>query len=639
MNKEILNDILKYKVDNSDDSDDNNGTVGSSSKINSRDPTDFTSKSSDNEEYDDDDICESTPDFTGTPNSFHPLLNHNVFLIDAQDDTILVGLKQKQCVYISGIFRMQIVKGGIIYNNIHRNASKNILQMWHPLSDAIPTIQSSYYAGWNEALHVSKKYQSCASSDLEDFVCVLRIQNTNALSIMDAGKSFPDVRYLWKLRNNLSQSFTSENCSYHILSEDIDPFIPLKISENWVSNIEKLSMAHKNSQFDMRILVLGGKNSGKSTFLRLLLENFNKSGLEDGIESEIVYFDTDPGQPEYSDPECVSLCQLGQEKNIFGQHLTQTHQSFLKEIYLGSSSPQDMPTKYLKALDELIDYFEEQSYMGTSLFNLPGWIKGFGMHIINHIIDKYKPSQIVILESNSSKEAFSELDIPRKFSSNLRESYIPQVTNIAAHSFKQEEVSLSKFQASQMRTFKMLSYMHTVVKSSKQLQYDFSSLTNSSPLQISFGDNGVQGLLFMEEFRHMHQDDIKSALEGTIVGLHTSDVTILKSVKKVGPYPILQNEIKQLNYISLALIHSIDSANNIMNVYIPGHKIKNLNPNKNVIWIMVRGKTDTPIQELILDNNNFTERPIPFISTERRKKHEHVWKIRKNVLRRGQHRK
>lgn len=56
-----------------------------------------------------------------------------------EDETMFVGLKEKQKLHLSGVFRLQVVKGGIVYNNVHYNASREILTFWHPLSQSIPT--------------------------------------------------------------------------------------------------------------------------------------------------------------------------------------------------------------------------------------------------------------------------------------------------------------------------------------------------------------------------------------------------------------------------------------------------------------------------------------------------------------------
>ncbi|EDO15955.1 hypothetical protein Kpol_1044p14 [Vanderwaltozyma polyspora DSM 70294] len=635
MSNTNLSDILRYSADESESSDSDTETVSSSKLV--AHPRKFDS-SSDEGQYDSDDQNDTNK--LNSSNIFRPLLDYNIITINQSDNSILIGLTQKQRIFISGIFNLQVVKGGIVYNNVHYNASKKIYTVWHPLSNSIPSINSSHYAGWEESLHLPYKYKNIAKDRLDAFPCILKINNSNFETLLEVCNLFPESRYLWKLKNGTNQSFSSDTATYDILNKDIDPFIPLEISQNWVSVIEKLNVAHKNSQYDMRVLALGGKNSGKSTFLRLLRETFNNTISENQIENDMLYLDFDPGQCEVSEPECISLSKLKPNNEILGNSLSIHYQEMLDQIYIGSSSPQDMPSKYLEAINSIIQSFEDQSFMGTSLLNLPGWIKGFGLNIINHVINSFKPTHIILLESNSTKSSFSDLVIPDYFSSDLNEHYQPIVYNILANTINSNNSPTSKFQANQIRTYKMITYMHTIQKSYQGLKFDFNPLISKAPIQVSFGEAGIRGFQFTEEFRKLNENDIKGSLEGTIVALHSLNSKELMDITYAGKFPLIDNEIKDKTYISLLLIHSIDVEKKLMNIYIPDHKLGILKSNCDKIWIIVRNKTETPIQELYSDNlelQNATE--IPYISTERRKKYEHVWKVRKNVLRRGHHMK
>ncbi|CCD24803.1 polynucleotide 5'-hydroxyl-kinase NDAI_0D04900 [Naumovozyma dairenensis CBS 421] len=622
-----------------------------------------------NEEYDSDtevsSIVPNGQSCMGDNSSvFHPLLNHNVFQIIENNDnsTIFIGLTSKQILFLSGIFTLQIVKGGMVYNNVHYNASLEKMDFWHPLSNSIPSIQGSHYAGWSNKLHVLSRYEHflLEETKLNDFPCILQLNNMKIDGLLDCHKLYPDVRYLWKLRSfqtdEMFQRLPTDKM-FDILVEGIDLFTPLKISNEWQTTIEKISLSHRNFEYDSRIMIIGGKNSGKSTFLRLLIEKIlsNKESTDNKINhnidsNDLLYLDMDPGQPEYSHPESISLSQLNGSKKVLGQHLCQSTSFFLKQIYLGVTSPQDEPTTYLKQIDHLVTTFEELYSRNTSVINLPGWIKGFGITVLNKIIAKYKPTNVIILESNSSSQNIDDLKIPDEFT---RESfkYNPIITKIPANfnfmANQQQQQKLMKFHASQLRTFKMVALFHKTLESSSRISYDFNPLLNKCPLQISFGlpigGGGLQAIKISNEFKTIHEDDLPNALEGTIMALHSCDNG--KSLKDLiimkGHLPVItNNNFNSLEYVSLVLIHSVDVQNKILNVYVPEYLIPELDcGNPEINWVLVRGKSETPLCEIYQRNNIFAKVALPFISKERRKKYEHIWKIRRNVKRRGHHMK
>ncbi|CDH17921.1 related to Polynucleotide 5'-hydroxyl-kinase GRC3 [Zygosaccharomyces bailii ISA1307] len=620
-------DVLNYE--DSPDSD----TSTSSRELS----TTIRKENDDKAEYDDefevnDDDLDPGQDYEA---NFRPIFTVNVFSIDEENDAVLIGLTEKQTVFISGVFQLQVVKGGILYGHVHYNASKDTYTVWHPLSDSIPSIQSSFYAGWEEGIHIHDKHRDVVYSDLHDFPCIIKIRNAAVRNLMAISDLYPEVKNFWRMQQNLDQNFTSKDCGYQILKENVDFFIPLHISSDWLTIIEKLSLIHKNSSHDMRVIVLGGKNSGKSTLLRLLAQNFLYGGSS---EEELLYLDLDPGQPEFSLPDCISLNQVSRRSKVLGKHMGQCFYEVLGQHYLGSNSPQDIPDYYLQCVSELINLLDEQTFMGTSIVNLPGWIKGFGLNVLNHAIAKYKPTHIIILESKSSKQYFNELNVEDIFESTTRGEYRAEIMKVNANFSNPDEF---RFSPPNLRTFRMLSHFHTQTKGKAYLEYDFKPLVMKPPFQVSFGFRGIHGIRFFEEFEDLHNDDIKNALEGTVVGLYYTLLDLKSFVtSKKGPFPILKSFPPGATFFTLALVHSIDVNNKVMNIYLPEFKAANVDKNPDVKWILVRGKSETPLCEICPSRNFFRgTSEIPYISFQRRKKYEHIWKVRKNIMRRGYQKK
>lgn len=595
------------------------------------------------EEYDEDEDVEdnSLPgeDACDKCYKFKPKLYGNYYPFNDQHGNLLVGMCKSEDILITGSFQLQIVKGGITYNNVHYNASWKALSMWHPTSNSIPVISSSYYAGWDEKIFLDDKFKDRLS--LDEFECVIKLSN-GAEGLLDITKLHPTFSSVWLPQKYTLPQVDTSKTTFALLSlytttipKDLTT---LKIPKGWADKVDLLSLFHKNCTQDMRVIVIGGKNSGKSTLLRLLLQRFLHG---DSTTDSVQYLDLDPGQPEYSKPECISLSKVDRACAL-GQHFCQASVDTIAQHYIGTPSPQDFPNEYLVKVDKLIESFDEENFMGATLVNLPGWIKGFGIQILNRVISGFKPTHVVFLESafkKSSEELFHrELQIPSPFSTIQRECYDPIIYKLDSYfqpiSDETPTYHQTKFHAAQIRQLKMLSYFHKV-RETKLIKYDFEPLLKRKPFQISFGSQGIKAFQFFDDFGGLHQDDIKGALEGTIVALHLTEQNI--KTASTGSFPILKEKVN-LEFITLALVHSIDVSNKFINIYIPEFEFSRMPKDSNIQWVLLRGKTDTPIHEIYPPNNMFLdhrERALPYISFDKRKRYEHVWKVRKNVMRRG----
>ncbi|CCE65353.1 hypothetical protein TPHA_0K02230 [Tetrapisispora phaffii CBS 4417] len=640
MNGDSLN-ILSYTNEDSGDSSDE--FIGSSTEV-SREPIDFINEAndSDKEEYEAHDNTYTSKDQNITkPLSknkfqfFDPKLNNNIFKLRDQNDSMIIGLAKKQMLYISGIFRLQIIKGGIVYNNNHYDSSTSGFTVWHPLVSSIAAIQSSYFSGWNEYIHIEEEYRDIVELYLKEFTCIVKISNSNKELALESSRLYPEFAGFWNDKK-LCHNGSSKKYTFTILNEFSDHFNKLSINQEWNSVMEMITRDFKEYKTELRILVLGGKNTGKSSFLRILLENFKAESLKKKKTEDIYYFDTDPGQPEVSDPECISLSKMSVRNRMLGHAFIRNDIEMIKQIYLGSSSPQDFPNEYLASIRKLLESFENNIKNATSVINMPGWIKGFGTVVVNYIINNYKPTHIVILETNSSKNNTEEIKIPAEYEvDSYGETTRPFVFKINAHSQNPSEKVHSSLAASHIRTYKLLTHLHAISCSNYETDFDFEPLVHKAPLQISYGHSGITGIQFLEEFSNLNKEDIENSLVGTIVAINTCETFNGNAVEFEGSFPIIKKRLHNMKFLTLALIHSIDIKKSILNIYIPGTKRKLLSDNINKTLIIERKKTETPIQELNVNIKNYENVNKPFLSAATRKKHEHVWKVRKNIKRRG----
>ena len=644
------------------------------------------------EEYDSSseaDTVEPTPNLS-TDNEerskvFVPRENVNFFRMKGK---VCVCLLPNQFLYVSGVFTLQVVKGNVVYNNLQYTPSMvERLTFWHPLCNAVPSIQGRESIEWSKPIEALQEFKV----NLDMYACILYVLPGPVEGLMDAYRLYPDVRYFWKPRpenedGNESETDSQFSMETFTILQGIDvQFSALEVPSSWENCIERLSMISKNAVYDTRVMVLGAKNTGKSSFLRLFIERLlfdshnghhyndkndgadHSSNNGDNGTDSLLYFDLDPGQPEYSLPESLSLTEItnkGQFRAV-GNCLGQHNFSVQKQFYLGSANPEDNFNLYLEQIDDLIEFFEAELFYGVSVVNLPGWVKGFGMRLINHVIQRYKPTCIVVIDSPSTATSFNqELHIPQQFSNPLQRDYSPTIIHLSAfNSTLASRRPQPRYQSSQIRTLRKLLLFHRLPDlddKSGKYRYDFRPLVNNSPLQIGLNvRGGIEAIKFDEEFKVLHKGDIKYALEGTVVAItllrRDSHAVMHTDLNRGDLYPLVHKDIrnKDLTFLTLGMVHSIDEDKKVLNIYLPQRHVEmlrrlhtwsrdtsnsSMEDTPEALWCIIRSKSDTLFCEICPPDGvqygwNIVQ--MPYVSVTGRKKHEHVWKVRKNILRRG----
>ncbi|AET40599.1 polynucleotide 5'-hydroxyl-kinase Ecym_6217 [Eremothecium cymbalariae DBVPG len=593
-----------------------------------------TISSSANEEYDSDESNTGNDGINGCSDKIFVARAGVNFFNLPQNNSIIICLHKYEQLMISGTFQAQIIKGGITYNSVHYNGGPQFLEFWHPISDSIPPIVASFYAAWEE-----RTFNGATTVPLEtmnEYECIIRVKN--GPNIHDVSKFTHELAKLWT-----EEYISTQGQTFKILNENDESVRKLLISKQWSKTIDEMMLHHMNCEADTRVLCIGGKKSGKSTLLRLLMQKFlhgcraastDENNTLPHDADMVHYLDMDPGQPEYSAPDSISWCKVTSKSLSLGQHLAQGKREMLKEIYIGSSSPQSWPETYITSMESIITAWETENLMGTSVLNLPGWVKGFGIKIINKAVELFKPTHIVFL-IHGNKPISKEIIVPDMFTTSQREFYQPFIYNIPLfhyHPTIGQSSQDPRFHAANIRQFRLLAYLHR----KQNLLYDPEPLLKSAPLQISFGVDGIKAFQFLQHrSQQFHPDDIANVLQGCVVGIFITQR--LPEVKFQGPFPMAKTAVyaPEMEFITLALIHSIDTKNKFINIYVPGHRLEYLQAATGH-FVLIRGNTDTPIGELypyvIFGSANDD---VPYINFGKKKKHEHVWKVRKNIKRRG----
>jgi polynucleotide 5'-kinase involved in rRNA processing len=157
------------------------------------------------------------------------------------------------------------------------------------------------------------------------------------------------------------------------------------------------------------VVVSGGKGSGKSTFLRYVINAMVSNRRDANLP--VALLDCDTGQPELFTPGCVSLtlCSKGFLSSPYYSSSTFVNMKskptnrlrVISQLFLGSVSPKSHPRAYLDAYSYLVGlYIHEYLPKGIPLVvNTHGWIRGIGFQTIQRLVEALSPTHLVQLES------------------------------------------------------------------------------------------------------------------------------------------------------------------------------------------------------------------------------------------------
>ncbi|XP_020574060.1 polynucleotide 5'-hydroxyl-kinase NOL9 [Phalaenopsis equestris] len=319
------------------------------------------------------------------------------------------------------------------------------------------------------------------------------------------------------------------------------------VSQQWADALHAITTL---SQTPPIAVICGPKNSGKSTFSRLLinclLERYDRLG----------YLDTDVGQPEFFLPGCLSL-------HIVDECLVDLMSTSIREpercFFFGDISSKRDPEVYINHIFRLYDYFLENFHQSNHhdsgrnslvplIINTAGWVKGTGFDVLVELLRYVSPTYVVQIRisaesknlptgafwSSDEKNGPSELiEVPAVFTDMLIRSVLMRKN---AHSMR--DLRLSEY-------FKQCCPSSLNICTNKELARALASIP---PYQVHFSQVKVM---------HLHcqvpKHEVFHSLNATIVGLAASSSSI-------GSTPCC---------VGLGIVRSIDAKKGVLYVITP----------------------------------------------------------------------
>lgn len=157
-----------------------------------------------------------------------------------------------------------------------------------------------------------------------------------------------------------------------------------------------------NLKCDSKLVTIGGKGVGKSTFVRYAINSdFTKF-------QKFLFIDLDIGQPELFVPQTLSVTVLTEP--ILGPGYLKNIKP-AKAVLFGDINILPDPIKYLRCVMEISKYctsYDEYRNIPW-IINTMGYSRGFGNELMACILKIFQPTDLVQIQSHSTLDNFDRI--------------------------------------------------------------------------------------------------------------------------------------------------------------------------------------------------------------------------------------
>ncbi|KAI3997614.1 hypothetical protein MKX01_011031 [Papaver californicum] len=305
------------------------------------------------------------------------------------------------------------------------------------------------------------------------------------------------------------------------MGEEVETASPeIIIPVEWTQAAESIAY-HDDHSHPPVALICGPKNSGKTTFSRILLNTL----LENKRYDKVAYLDTDVGQPEFTPPGCLALTIIERQTPDLTIPCLKTPE---RSIFYGDTSSKRDPTTYLNNVFSLYDYFRKEFYAPNEgekmvkpevplVINTPGWVKGNGYDALVEMLRYIAPTHMVQVRISTESK---NLPAGAFWLEEDQELSVRLIEIASARRDAYNRSVLMRKDASLIRDLKIFAYFRQCFPS------DFSVNTFKELAQALTAHRPYVVLISRIKVKHLHcqvpSSEIFYALNGSIVGLAVS---------------------------------------------------------------------------------------------------------------------
>ncbi|OQN98812.1 hypothetical protein B0A48_15158 [Cryoendolithus antarcticus] len=416
--------------------------------------------------------------------------NHlNVVDDDAESMTLLLGINEIAC--IAGEYDVTILDGAATIYGFLLRPESGVQRVYAPSTHALPVIT---------ARRGPTK------------VCLRSVKS----SLRTLERLSPVFRNIWtadeKERSFKLLQTSSENSSQRPLSI-------LDTDDASQGILTQIAGRVNERDGDLRVITLGPKSSGKSTFNRQICNAIAARTPK----KRCLYLDLDPGQPEFGPPGQVSLVEV--RAPILGHAFTHPASKKSKSYRLlvtntlASTSFKDDPEHYIACVrDIMVGYRARVQGKDAQplIVNASGWVTGLGATVMIDLLDVLGITDTVLIDGD-----YPLLAGPAREKSEV------------FYKLPRPPARPSSRTPAELRTMQMMSYFHS--QASSVPRWTAKPISSLKPWLVSYSATNPGIHAIVSYGQAVPPEHLSEILDGSIVAIISIDISTDTTAQELLP--------------------------------------------------------------------------------------------------------
>ncbi|SMY29142.1 unnamed protein product [Zymoseptoria tritici ST99CH_1A5] len=426
---------------------------------------------------------------------------------------------------------------------------------------------------------------------------IMARKDDSAFRVTSIKSGIPKLAKLSPLFRNIGADGEPKHRSFMLLSTSDDdplerPLVPLEIDEPTRRALSRINakLDDQGSGPAAKIMAVGPKSSGKSTFNRLVC-NMITSRPGNG---RCMYLDLDPGQPEFGTPGQISLVEV--KAPLLGPSYTHpatsTSDSYrlIRSHTIAATSFREDSAHYLACAADLFDY----AGGAPLVVNSCGWTSGLGGTALAALSKILYIDTVVLLGEPGSTDLAQTLGKSSTLHSTPKRLSRPSARSPA-----------------ELRSMQTMAFLHHKPRpSSATAQWNTKPISTFRPWVVGYAGESSSITAITSYGQAPHPDMLSEVLNGSIVAIVVSDSahaivdtdSILRTQEGDLPYTPESSagasqalDSQQSHCIGTAVIRGIDHASKSLHLIaqLSDKDIAELEEEGRQV-VLVRGRFDAP---------------------------------------------
>ncbi|QIX00169.1 hypothetical protein AMS68_005686 [Peltaster fructicola] len=363
---------------------------------------------------------------------------------------------------------------------------------------------------------------------------------------------------------------------------------PLETTKQYQTTLTQLAMKSESKNGRIAVACLGGKSTGKSTFARHVCNKL----LTRASQQRCLFFDLDPGQPEFGPPGQIYLVEV--LTPILGPaytHLASKQSSNFKLLAahtIAATSFKDDPQHYMDCVAALFNHKQVLSAKKSGacplVVNTCGWVSGLGARVLCDIL-QFDITDTVVIDTidamvlaaaNAGSEDCHELDRP---------------------TFR-----MSSRSPAELRQMQTMAYFHTSAEATDASVHRLvaTSIAHWRPWHVSYDERPGSIADIVSYGQPLDPEFLVDVLEGSIVAIvsrTSGEKSIVQPSRTPVGLPLSKSnrplDLRTHEYHGLAFVRAIDTTARQLHLIAPLSQETMAVLMKREV-VLVRGAFDSP---------------------------------------------